>query len=406
MNTLEFALKSINKNKLQLAILVQSITLIILTIILIQATDTIGVHVSLILLSVVSIFMLVQTVFFLRHRYTNAIMNIEEALQKIAKGDLSFNMAVDKDEEIEGLTRNIRHHLGNTTENLSQLSEAILNIDSVTIEVHKSTDVLDQSINNQSANCQVVKTAIEKMVYAILSNAELDSRAVKSSEDSGIVAKQGGEAVNQTILKIQNISDVVKQSVVKIGALGKSCEEVESMAASVQNIATQTNLLALNAAIEAARAGEHGRGFSVVADEVRSLANNTTAVTNRIVDVVNAIREGVNDTTALMQLANTEVADGIELADKAGSALNDIVTETQSMLNVIKEIASAGDESANTGIDKVAYHLDQVSCVSGESETIVNDAVKHMQELKIGMAGWRSLTHQRQELMANLNIQR
>ena len=255
--------------------------------------------------------------------------------------------------------------------------------------IHSTSEALSYIVAKQSDNSAEVKTAIEEMVYVIVSNAAVNAQAAECSKQSGYTARNGGEVVTRTIDKIQSISEVVDNSIDMVEKLNQSCTDIEEMVAMIGGIASQTNLLALNAAIEAARAGEHGRGFAVVADEVRSLANNTTNATQRIESIVETIQQGVLETASTMKKAHSEVAAGIELADEAGQSLEKIVSETQNVLDMMHEIASANDESAASATDRTAFHLDRVSTVTGESALFVDDATKKVSDLKTFLTSWQ-----------------
>jgi len=256
-------------------------------------------------------------------------------------------------------------------------------------KIHSTSEELSHIVAKQSDNSAEVKKAIEEMVYVIVGNASVNAQAEECSKLSGSTARSGGEIVARTIDKIQRISEAVDSSIGTVEKLNQSCTDIEEMVSMIGNIASQTNLLALNAAIEAARAGDHGRGFAVVADEVRSLANNTTLATQKIEGIVETIQQGVIETAATMKEAHSEVAVGIALADEAGQSLESIVSGTQNMLDMMHDIASAGDESAETATDQTAYHLDRVSTVTGESALFVDDANNKISDLITGLASWQ-----------------
>jgi len=268
---------------------------------------------------------------------------------------------------------------------LESVKPAVASADSI----HSTGEALSNIVAKQLNNAAEVQKAIEEMVYVIVGNAAVNAQAAECSKQSGYTARNGGEVVERTINKIQCISEVVDNSINMVEKLNQSCTDIEEMVAMIGSIASQTNLLALNAAIEAARAGEHGRGFAVVADEVRSLANNTTHATQKIEGIVETIQRGVIDTASTMKKAHSEVAAGIELADEAGQSLEKIVSETQNVLDMMHDIASASDESAVTATDQTAFHLDRVSTVTGESALFVDDANEKVSDLKTGLASWQ-----------------
>ena len=299
-------------------------------------------------------------------------------------------------ESIEGVKDEailIHYHLEQTLiaqqEMMAKVLESVKPAVTSADNIHSTSEELSNIVAKQSDNATEVQKAIEEMVYVIVGNAAVNAQAAECSKQSGYTARNGGEVVARTIDKIQCISAVVDNSINMVEKLNQSCTDIEEMVAMIGSIASQTNLLALNAAIEAARAGEHGRGFAVVADEVRSLANNTTNATQRIEGIVETIQRGVLETASTMKKAHSEVAAGIELADEAGQSLEKIVSETQNVLDMMHEIASASDESAVTATDQTAFHLDRVSTVTGESALFVDDASKKVSDLTTGLASWQ-----------------
>jgi methyl-accepting chemotaxis protein len=167
------------------------------------------------------------------------------------------------------------------------------------------------------------------------------------SGSAGKDAQQGGEIVAKTLDHMKSIASLVEASSTGIAELGARSDEIGRIIEVINDIADQTNLLALNAAIEAARAGEHGRGFAVVADEVRKLADRTTKATGEVATSIKAIQEGTGTAVKSMQSVTERVSVGVELAEQAGKSLGTICDGTGSVAMIIESIASATHEQTS-----------------------------------------------------------
>ncbi len=223
------------------------------------------------------------------------------------------------------------------------------------------------------------------------------SRTAVEAENNGKVAKEGGEVVAQTVNKMKDIATVVKQSAENIEKLGESSKQIGEIISVIDDIADQTNLLALNAAIEAARAGEQGRGFAVVADEVRKLAERTTEATKQIASMIKGIQSETQEAVNAMKKGNDEVNSGIALADKAGQALNQILESTQEVQMMISKIAVASEEQSSTS-EEIAKNVNSISHVT-------NDATKRIQEIAKSSEEMAKLTDNLKDLVSQFKIE-
>jgi len=179
---------------------------------------------------------------------------------------------------------------------------------------------------------------------------------------------------------MQQVSEAVVQAATIITTLGRSSDQIGAIVRVIEDIADQTNLLALNAAIEAARAGEQGRGFAVVADEVRKLAERTTKATKEIGDMIRQIQQDTKSAVASMDEGTNQVGHGVELANKTGEALFQIHSMINSTAGMIQQIASAAEEQSNA-TRQIAGDLEAMSQTTRQTSSGIADSAQACHEL-------------------------
>ena len=183
-----------------------------------------------------------------------------------------------------------------------------------------------------------------------------------------------------TVASMSGISERVKQTATTLEKLGARSNQIGEIVGTIEDIADQTNLLALNAAIEAARAGEQGRGFAVVADEVRALAERTTKATKEIAQMIKTIQNETSDAVRSMGEGVTEVERGTQEAAKSGSALDDILTQINAINMEVNQIATAAEEQTATTME-ITNNIQQMSEVVAMNASCSHDAASATKEL-------------------------
>jgi methyl-accepting chemotaxis protein len=230
---------------------------------------------------------------------------------------------------------------------------------------------------NQTAE---VASAVEEMTKTIMENSRNASETAIVAKDAKTSAEQGGKVVAETVEGMRKIADVVQKSAETVQELGRSSDQIGEIVTVIDDIADQTNLLALNAAIEAARAGEQGRGFAVVADEVRKLAERTTKATKEIAGMIKKIQQDTAGAVESMEEGTTQVADGIALADKAGTSLKEIVENSQRVTDMITQIATASEEQSSTS-EQISKNVEAISAVTSETATGIQQVARAAEDL-------------------------
>jgi methyl-accepting chemotaxis protein len=258
-----------------------------------------------------------------------------------------------------------------TTEEVARGSKSIL----------QANDSMASELTIQADQVTQIASSIEQMVLSIEEVASNSADATNSAQNAGVTANSGGEIVRNTINGMNSIDQAVTASSSSVLELGNRGSKIGEIIGVINDIAEQTNLLALNAAIEAARAGEAGRGFAVVADEVRTLADRTTSATKEIAHSIEAIQSETQTAVEGMKVGTTYVKEGLDLAHKAGASLEDIVTGAQEVAGMIDSIASAAEEQSLAS-NEVSKNIESVSEVSRLANEQANIAAMSARELE------------------------
>lgn len=313
--------------------------------------------------------------------------NIAEPLQETGNvmnfmkdGDLTVRMLGQYAGELQRLKEDINIMADSISNLLLQISGSADVTASAAAEISAIAETLAASAAENSAQVDEIATAIEEMSRTISENAMGATRAAEVAERNKQIAIEGGNAVQQTVNKMSEIASVVRASAEKIEKLGESSKQIGEIISVIDEIADQTNLLALNAAIEAARAGEQGRGFAVVADEVRKLAERTTEATKQIANMIKGIQKETDEAVRAMKQGTEEVNSGIVLADKAGNSLKEILQSSQEVWDMINQIAAATEEQSSTA-EQIAKNVSSISQVTSDTANRVQDIAKSAEDL-------------------------
>ena len=266
------------------------------------------------------------------------------------EGDLTRIIPIKSHDEIGLLGEEVNHLTQKIREIIASLYQQACLIGSSVCELAAGTERMVSASETQKEGAAAVAVAAEEMAQTISGVADNTHRAADLSGQVDSAAGSGMTVVQQTCDCMRSIADSVQETLQGIRQLEGSSNQIGEMLNLIEDIADQTNLLALNAAIEAARAGEQGRGFAVVADEVRALAERTTKATHEIGEMIKAIQSETKSAVSAMNEGVREVEAGTHDAERSGAALEQILAEIDAVADQVRQIATAAEEqSATTG---------------------------------------------------------
>ncbi len=288
------------------------------------------------------------------------------------EGDLTKRIPVASSDEVGQLANWFNKFVQKVHDIIAQVASTTDEVSLAAQAIDSSSDQMTHSIREQSSLAREVASSVQEMSASVIEVSKKASDAANTAGNAGRQAEDGGKVVDQTIEGINEIAGIVNESAQVISQLGKRGEEIGEVIKVINDIADQTNLLALNAAIEAARAGEHGRGFAVVADEVRKLADRTTQATEGIVDSIKAIQSGTAQAVDRMESGTERVNEGVGLAKQAGQSLSGIVEGANQVATMIQSIAAA-TEQQSAASEEISRNVESINNASDSNATIAND---------------------------------
>ncbi len=333
--------------------------------------------------SVVALIIAVATGAFLIRSITSAVNKVLSVLRAVAAGDLTQEpLNMTSTDEMGSLARTADLMSESLKNLILEVSGSSRQVASAATQIAASSQEVANGMNEQGRQVMQVSSAVEQMSASIVEVARKSSDAAGNATEAGQIAGEGGVVVEETIEGMNAISQAVTAGAVSVGELGKRSQQIGQIIEVINDIADQTNLLALNAAIEAARAGEHGRGFAVVADEVRKLADRTTKATDEIAESIRAIQIETTQAVERMNVGTQQVDTGVQKASTAGDNLRRIVTSARDVAGMIQSIAAAAEQQSAAS-EQIAANISSINTVTRQSNEAATQSSQAASQLSV-----------------------
>ena len=311
---------------------------------------------------------------------TRPLQDTLNAVQRIAEGDLTASVQVDRRDEMGQLQQGIQHMATTLRELIGGIRDGVGQIASAAEELSAVTEQTRAGANSQKSETDQVATAMHEMsatVQEVARNAEQASQAANEADGQ---ARLGDQVVGEVIVQIERLAAEVSRSSEAMNGLQQESNKIGSVMDVIKAVAEQTNLLALNAAIEAARAGEAGRGFAVVADEVRGLAQRTQKSTEEIEALIAGLQNGTKQVAAAMRSSCSLTDSSVELTRKAGNSLGNITQAVSNIQSMNLQIAAAAEEQSAVA-EEISRSILSVRDISEQTATASNETAASSAEL-------------------------
>ncbi|WP_278405551.1 methyl-accepting chemotaxis protein [Pseudoalteromonas ruthenica] len=332
-----------------------------------------GLNLTLIIIVIITLIAFVVAgiiAYLISHSIITRLNNVLETAESVSIGDLSRPAIAHADkDEIDSLAAATNKMSSSLHDLMALITSLATQVRESSLEISSTNEQIANRSQNSADQSTQIATAIEEMSSTVSEVARQSQQASGNSEQAREYAAHGAEAVSQTVAEIRSASSRVQNTSSSVTELGELSNQIGNIISVISAIAEQTNLLALNAAIEAARAGEQGRGFAVVADEVRTLAERTTKATDEVAQTITAIQKQTHQAVESMHSSVEQVNSSVSMAEQAGEQLSNIMQSASDIASMIQSIATATEEQSVVAAEMAK----DVSDIERASQASLND---------------------------------
>ena len=330
------------------------------------------------------------------HSIKKPILNLVNVMAQISKGDLSAKCAIHGNDEFSQIGRSLNEVIESDRNVISSIIAIVKQLKETSGENGKVVDAFNKSLDVQKREAFMVASATSELEQTLSLVVESAQKTMDEVTNVAQISELGREIMSKNITTTHTLDSKLRDTSGAIMRVNEMGDKIGNVVSVIRGIAEQTNLLALNAAIEAARAGEHGRGFAVVADEVRTLANRTSESTKTISAVIEELRATITHAVEVIATCNDEMNSSLEQSSKANSSLEEIMGYIHSIEQMTSQIVESSHEQA-TATREINQNINRISELTEQS-------CEGMQNIRSSSETLNSISEEQSQIVSKFKL--